>query len=184
MVTETNRYTNQFMQANPGAHSWATNPIDVVEMKAFVALLLAMGISRLPQYHMYWSTSQVLRIKLYSTIMPRNCYLGHPQISPSCWQQCSSPTSVTTQQTCKTSAFPWHYLAQIPVRLKTLPTTFSRWKHAELQRAPKFCAVYAKKTCEVGTESFFTEWVYNRLHICMETLNSIQFKNTFISILS
>ena len=60
LVTETNRYADQYMQSKPGTYPWATNPIAEPEMKAFVAIIIAMGIIRLPQYHMYWSRSEIL----------------------------------------------------------------------------------------------------------------------------
>ena len=39
---------------------------------AFVALLIAMGINKSSQYRMYWSTSEILQIPFYLSIMPRN----------------------------------------------------------------------------------------------------------------
>lgn len=72
LATETNRYANQFMAAKPGTYHWANNPTNINEMKAFVAILLAMGIKRLPQYHMYWATSAMLINRFFPSIMPRN----------------------------------------------------------------------------------------------------------------
>ncbi len=73
IVMETNRYACQSLHDSPEkAAKWARNPVDEAEIKAFVALLLAMGISRFPQYHMYWSTMDMLRNSFYSSIMSRN----------------------------------------------------------------------------------------------------------------
>ena len=68
LVTETNRYADQTMQSNPGSYKWASSPIDVAEMKAFVAIVLAMGITKLPQYRMFWSTSEILINRFYPSI--------------------------------------------------------------------------------------------------------------------
>ena len=61
MVEETNRYA---------AQTWT--PTNVPKMMAFVALLLTMGINKIPRYSMHWSTSDVLRSPLYSSTMARN----------------------------------------------------------------------------------------------------------------
>ena len=71
MVCETNRYAQQSIDTNPQLQSSWT-PTTVAEMMAFVALLLAMGINSMPQYSMYWCTSELLRIPLYPAVMARN----------------------------------------------------------------------------------------------------------------
>lgn len=59
MVTETNRYAEQFLNSGKKlkrrsrAKSWV--PVTVTEMRAFVAVLLEMGITRRPSIHSYWS---------------------------------------------------------------------------------------------------------------------------------
>ena len=53
LVDETNRYAEQTVSET----YWT--PTHSNEMMAFVALLLAMGINKSPQYSMYWSTSPV-----------------------------------------------------------------------------------------------------------------------------
>ena len=47
-------------------------PLTCTEWGHFVALLIAMGINKSTQCSMYWSTSEVLRMPLYPSIMPRN----------------------------------------------------------------------------------------------------------------
>ena len=71
LVDETNRYALQTISDHDhGQYTWT--PTDVHEMRPFVELLIAMGINNSPQYSMYWSTSEVLRMPLYPFIMPRN----------------------------------------------------------------------------------------------------------------
>ena len=71
LVDETNRYAQQTIDSNPDQKvSW--HPTNVPEMMAFVALLIAMGINKSSQYRMYWSTSEILHIPLYPSIMSRN----------------------------------------------------------------------------------------------------------------
>ena len=73
MVEETNRYAAQTLSADT-----ANQPIvlglrqNVPEMMAFVALLLSMGINKIPRHNIHWSTSDVLRSPLYSSTMARN----------------------------------------------------------------------------------------------------------------
>ena len=70
LVDETNRLrrANCFRNLLDPTHS--------NEMMAFVALLLAMGINKSPQYSMYWSTSKVLRMSFYPSIMSRNRFIS------------------------------------------------------------------------------------------------------------
>ncbi|CAK9796544.1 hypothetical protein ANTPLA_LOCUS865 [Anthophora plagiata] len=59
MVMETNRYTEQFLNSREKlnqrsrARSWV--PVTVTEMKAFVAVLLEMSITKRPSINYYWS---------------------------------------------------------------------------------------------------------------------------------
>ena len=57
LVEETNRYAAQVRStiASPNARPW--HDIDRVEMKAFVGMLMAMGLCKLPRLEMYWSTA-------------------------------------------------------------------------------------------------------------------------------
>ena len=56
LVTETNRYAAQTMQNGTHTHPRPWSDIEVVEMKAFVGILMLMGICKLPRLEMYWST--------------------------------------------------------------------------------------------------------------------------------
>ena len=68
LVDETNRYAQQTIDSNPDQQvSW--HPTNVPEMMAFVALLIAMCINKSSQYRMYWSTSDILHIPFYPSIM-------------------------------------------------------------------------------------------------------------------
>jgi hypothetical protein len=56
MVTETNRYADQFRRSHqllPHARSQQWQPVTVTEMKTFVAILLEMGITWRPNIFSY-----------------------------------------------------------------------------------------------------------------------------------
>lgn len=59
IVTETNRYANQFLasqnQLSPHARAKMWRPVTVPEMKAFMAVLFEMGITRRPTIFSYWA---------------------------------------------------------------------------------------------------------------------------------
>ena len=57
LVEETNRYAAQVRStiASPSARPW--HDIDRAEMEAFVGMLMAMGLCKLPRLEMYWSTA-------------------------------------------------------------------------------------------------------------------------------
>lgn len=59
MVTETNRYAQQFLASSvsikPKSRARLWKPVSVTEMKAFVAVLLEMGITRRPNMYSYWT---------------------------------------------------------------------------------------------------------------------------------
>ena len=76
LVTETNRYAQQFKDdnpTNPGGMSW--NPVDRDTMKAFIAIILYMGLVRLPTLRMYWSTHWMFSFSI-AEIMSRNDFLA------------------------------------------------------------------------------------------------------------
>ena len=52
LTTETNRYANTNLPRQQHARPW--NNISVSEMKAFVGLLIIMGVLHLPLLEMYW----------------------------------------------------------------------------------------------------------------------------------
>lgn len=71
LVTETNRYA-----AFVRSQSTSTNPrpwydVTVEEMKAFIGVLMIMGISKLPTIAMYWSTSHPFFTPGLCSIMPK-----------------------------------------------------------------------------------------------------------------
>ncbi len=74
IVVETNRYANSFVANNSGSGAW----IDTTEneLKAFIGLLILMGIVRLPRLELYWSTNYpLINTPGISSIMPRNRFL-------------------------------------------------------------------------------------------------------------
>lgn len=68
LVAETNRYAGQ-----SGAADWV--PTSVPEMKAFVGMLIAMGIVRLPCVYDYWSNTEMLHNSFIARTMPVNKFL-------------------------------------------------------------------------------------------------------------
>ena len=75
IVTETNRYADKFKTDFPektAAKNW--KPIDRNTMKAFFAIILFMGLMKLPTLAMYWSTHWLLNIGM-SDIMSRDDFL-------------------------------------------------------------------------------------------------------------
>nr|XP_039254067.1 piggyBac transposable element-derived protein 4-like isoform X2 [Styela clava] len=54
----------------------AWRAVDVEEMKAFIGLLIAMGIIRLPNLHMYWQKKNwVFDVPSFNKIMPRDRFI-------------------------------------------------------------------------------------------------------------
>ena len=71
MVTETNRYASENLSHTPRARAW--EDVTVAEMKAFVGLLILMGILRLPRLEMYWQVKHpLIATEGISSIMSRN----------------------------------------------------------------------------------------------------------------
>ena len=52
LVTETNRYAGQNPSEKPNPCVWTE--VSVEEMKAFIGLLIIMGVVKLPRLTMYW----------------------------------------------------------------------------------------------------------------------------------
>lgn len=62
IVTETNRYAQQFIDSTSGtlkqkSHVMAWKPVTLLEVKAFIAVILEMRITRRPNIFSYWTTS-------------------------------------------------------------------------------------------------------------------------------
>ena len=55
LVTETNRYAAKCRQ-NVSEHARPWSDVTLEEMKAFVGMLIIMGIDKLPRIELYWST--------------------------------------------------------------------------------------------------------------------------------
>ena len=69
LVTETNRYASDNRLTSPSARPWCD--VTVAEMKAFIGILIAMGIVCLPRLEMYWSTSHpFISTTGISSVMP------------------------------------------------------------------------------------------------------------------
>ena len=65
LVTETNRYTHANISSRPRSRAW--NDVSVDEMKAFIGMLILLGIIKLPRLEMLWQNS--------------NEYIGTPGIA-------------------------------------------------------------------------------------------------------
>ncbi|XP_033763364.1 piggyBac transposable element-derived protein 4-like, partial [Pecten maximus] len=80
IVTETNRYANIYIQGHPEPtqHSrfkkWT--PVTHGEMKAFIAVAIAMGIIKQINMQDYWCTDPVVSTPFFSSVMPRDRFLS------------------------------------------------------------------------------------------------------------
>jgi len=75
MVTETNRYAEQFLETNelkPQSRMRRWSPTDVTEMKHFVAILFIMGLVKKPAIEDYWTTVWPIATPCVNSIMPRD----------------------------------------------------------------------------------------------------------------
>ena len=73
IVNETNRYARQSLQAqgkNPS--DWDKKQVTLVEMKAWLGLIMAMSIHKLPAIVDYWKDDWILGVPAFSSIMSRN----------------------------------------------------------------------------------------------------------------
>ena len=70
LVTETNRYAAQCRAASTTSTQRPWHDITKEEMKAFVGMLMAMGICKLPRLSMYWSTTHLLLTPDLKKVMP------------------------------------------------------------------------------------------------------------------
>ena len=70
ITTETNHYYSQCQRTNPSSMKW-TN-ITVEEIMAYIGVVIAMGIVRLPEVSDYWSTSGILQMSWFSSIFSHN----------------------------------------------------------------------------------------------------------------
>ena len=75
LVKETNRYADKFLENNNlKSHSrfQAWRPVTISEMKAFIALLLAMGIVQKHELEAYWETNWLFDTPGFAKVMQRN----------------------------------------------------------------------------------------------------------------
>ncbi|PFX26968.1 PiggyBac transposable element-derived protein 5 [Stylophora pistillata] len=74
IIRETNRYARQTMtQRQKDPNSW--KEVSLEELKAFLGLLIAMSIHRVPSLRDYWSTDWVLGVPAFSKVMARDRFL-------------------------------------------------------------------------------------------------------------
>jgi len=70
MKEETNRYANVCITDDPSGRAWSDTTIE--ELKAFVGMLILMGIVRLPRLELYWSTNfPLISTRGISNVMPK-----------------------------------------------------------------------------------------------------------------
>lgn len=78
MTGETNRYARQYLENRDlPAHSRFANFRDVTlgEMKAFIGLIIAMGMTTQQNIQDYWSTNEVVCTPFYPSVFPRDRFL-------------------------------------------------------------------------------------------------------------
>ncbi|XP_041470091.1 piggyBac transposable element-derived protein 4-like [Lytechinus variegatus] len=56
------------------ASAWHDHLTTVPKLKAFLGLVLLMGVVWCPRYHLHWSTMEMIHHPFFSAIMPRNRY--------------------------------------------------------------------------------------------------------------
>jgi hypothetical protein len=79
LVEQTNLYYDQYLVAKGGIENLPTysrfrswTPVDMPEMKVFLAIILYQGLVRLPNYDMYWSTNDLINLKSITSYMTRD----------------------------------------------------------------------------------------------------------------
>ena len=69
LVSQTNLYYRQSVSVKPSVMEWVD--VTVEEMMAFVGLVIAMGVVRLPEIDDYWATDPMLQHPWFASIMSR-----------------------------------------------------------------------------------------------------------------
>ena len=69
LVTETNRYHDQQAASEPNKHKRKWDPVTKDGMKAFIGIMIHMGIVKLPRMTMYWSTDNLVHQGSVSSAM-------------------------------------------------------------------------------------------------------------------
>lgn len=78
-VQQTNNYAKQYLDGHPNlppksrARKWTET--NLVEMRAFLGLLLFMGYMKCPSYHSYWNTDPISILPGIRDIMSRDRWL-------------------------------------------------------------------------------------------------------------
>ena len=77
LVEETNRFAAQYRELHRddierGVLTFDWYPVDVNEMKTFIALVMLMGIHYLPETNLYWSTDELYYAPIYGESMCRD----------------------------------------------------------------------------------------------------------------
>ena len=76
LVTETNRYAEQSIQQPISAHSRMNNwvPTDCSEMRAFIGVMMAMGLLKKPTIKSYWNKGDSFQLQSpsFSQVFSRN----------------------------------------------------------------------------------------------------------------
>ncbi|CAC5419723.1 unnamed protein product [Mytilus coruscus] len=73
LVTETNRYADQYIQQAENPKSWVN--VNALEMRAFLGLFLSMGLVKKPSLRSYWNASLdswITNTPAFKSVMPRN----------------------------------------------------------------------------------------------------------------
>ena len=79
LAKETNRYANQRINGNPVERArWV--PTNIIELAKFLGLSMLMGVIRLPRLVMYWATSHLFRIPIFTETMSRQRYQDIPKV--------------------------------------------------------------------------------------------------------
>lgn len=83
LVEETNAYYHQYVRKaggldniKPNARARKWTDVTNAEMKAFIGILLYIGLVRLPNYESYWNNDDLLSLKGLTQIMPRDRFLN------------------------------------------------------------------------------------------------------------
>ena len=76
MAMETNRYARDYLNCHatlrPSSRFRQWEDVSVSDMRAFVALTIAMGLVRQDELDDYWSTDEVVATPFFGSIMSRN----------------------------------------------------------------------------------------------------------------
>ena len=81
LVVETNRYAEQVkaargQNAGPTSRVNKWKPVTFEEMKAFVAILLLIGLTKRSSFELYWSTDKLIEMPGFRNIMSRERFLS------------------------------------------------------------------------------------------------------------